>query len=129
MISHNKGDNKAKIGEVIKVTTRVLDKGRVMRDITAKIISRIVPAGQVEGEVEVKVTDLGLIIIIVGNPPIKTHNDKEEEIKIGEGVVVITHKIKSNKHMTKITTPTRTIPIYGTASKPATKYDAPTTSL
>ena len=104
MTTENKADNKAKIGEVIKGTTRVPDKGRVMMDITVKIISGIVPKGQVEGEVEVEVVDLGLIIIIVGNPQIKIPNEEEEEIKRGEGVVVIIHKIISNNHMSKIIT-------------------------
>ena len=62
--------------------------------------------GQVEGDVEVKVKDLGLIIIIIimGNPQIKISNEEEEEIKIGEGVMVIIHNIISNNHMSKIIT-------------------------
>ena len=104
LITQNKADNEAKIGEVIKKTTRVPDKGRVMMDITVKIISGIVLKGQVEGEVEVKVEDLGLIIIIMGNPQIKFPNEEEEEIKIGEGVVFIIHNIISNNHMSKIIT-------------------------
>ena len=38
MITQNKADNKAKIGEVIKEITEAPDKGRVVMDITAKII-------------------------------------------------------------------------------------------
>ena len=87
--------------------------------------------GQVEGEVEVEVKDLGLIIVtIMGNPQIKIPNEEEEETKIGEGVMVIIHNTISNNHMIKTITPTpRTISLYGTASRSATKYDAPTTSL
>ena len=100
-----------------------------MRDITVKIIFGIVPEGQAGEEVEAEVVDLGLIIVIVGKTLIKTPNEGEGAIKTGEGVMVTTHSIISNKIMLKITIPTRTIPIYGTATRSATKYDAPTTSL
>ena len=57
-----------------------------MMDITGKIIFGIVLEGQVEEEVEVKVEDLGLtILIMVGNQQTKTLNEREEVIKIGEG--------------------------------------------
>ena len=43
LITQNKADNKAKIGEVIKEITQVLDKDREMMDITVKTISGIAP--------------------------------------------------------------------------------------
>ena len=113
MTTQNKADNKAKIGEDIKETTWVPDKGRVMMDITVKIISGIVPKGQIEGEVEVKVMDLGLTIIIMGNPQIKIPNKEVEEIKLGEGVMDIIYNIISSSHMGKIITcPRDNIPIW-----------------
>ena len=63
-----------------------------MMDITIKIIFGIVPEGQVEEAAEVEVVDHRLIILILmDNPQIKTLNVGEEEIKIGEGDVDITH--------------------------------------
>ena len=40
----------------------------------------------------------------MGNPQIKIPNEEEEEIKIGEGVMVIIYNTISNNHMSKITT-------------------------
>ena len=76
-----------------------------MMDITVKIIFEIVPVGLEEGEVEVKVIDLGTIIIImiVDNPKTKIPKEEEEVIKVGEGDVDITHSKVSIKHMTKAT--------------------------
>ena len=75
-----------------------------MMDITVKIIFGIVPEGQVEEAVEVEVMDHGLtILILVGNPQIKTSNASEEEIKIGEGDVDITHNKINPQFMNTIT--------------------------
>ena len=61
----NKVDSKVKIGDVIKEITQILDKNRAMVDNTVKIISRIVPMGLEEAEVEVEVKDIGPIILII----------------------------------------------------------------
>ena len=71
-----------------------------MMDITGKIILGIVLEGHVEEEVEVKVKDLGLtILIMVDNPQTKTLNAGEEVIKIGEGVTDIIHNKINHQHM------------------------------
>ena len=71
-----------------------------MMDIIRKIIFGIVLEGQVEEEVEVKVEDLGLtILIVVGKPQTKTLNEGEEVIKIGEGVTDIIHNKINHQHM------------------------------
>ena len=92
MMAINKANNKVKIGEVIKEIIQAPDKDREMMDITMKINFGKVPEGQVEEAAEVEVVDHGLIILILmDNPQIKTLNAGEEEIKIGEGDVDITH--------------------------------------
>ena len=104
MTAINRAPSKAKTGEVTKVTTQVLDRDREMMDITVKIISGIVLEGQVGEEVDVKIEDLGpiIIIIMVDNPQTKIPNVGEEEIKIGEGDMDIVHSIVNPQHMSKI---------------------------
>ena len=100
-----------------------------MRDITVKIIFGIVPEGQAGDEVEAEVADLGPIIIIVGKTLIKPPNEGEGAIKTGEGVMVTTHSIISNKIMLKITNPHKDNTHIWHSHKGSCKYDAPTTSL
>ena len=74
-----------------------------MMDITMKIIFGIVPEGQVVEAVEVEVTDHGLtILILVDNPQIKISNTGDEEIRVGEGDVDITHNKINPQYMNTI---------------------------